>query len=229
MMIKLSPRLHSIANCIQGAVSMADIGTDHGYLPVYLMENALVAHAIASDVNQKPLEKAAKTIAEQSVKNIETRLGSGLSVLVPGEVEVIVMAGMGGLLIRDLIQAQPEVARGSRLVLQPMRSQAILRRFLETSGFKIVKEELAIEGNRVYEIMVVTCGAMAFKNPMEYELGFEFEVHKHPCLEALIDRKIALEEDIVLHTEGKETPTATRQCRDSRAFIEKLKAVKQRL
>ena len=87
MKIKLSPRLEAIAGCVDGTSSMADIGTDHGYLPVYLVENAMTASAIASDTNQQPLKKAEKIISElQLEKQIETRLGSGLSVLKPGEV-----------------------------------------------------------------------------------------------------------------------------------------------
>ena len=125
MKIKLSPRLEVIAGCVAGVKSMADIGTDHGYLPVYLVENELVSRAIASDTNQQPLKKAEKIIKEQQLeKQIETRLGSGLSVLKPGEVDAVVMAGMGGLLIRDLLEAQPDVARQQKkLVLQPMNNQ----------------------------------------------------------------------------------------------------------
>jgi len=94
MKIKLSPRLEVIADCVAGAKSMADIGTDHGYLPVYLVENGLVSQTIASDTNQQPLKKAQIIIREQQLeKQIETRLGSGLSVLKPGEVDAVVMAG----------------------------------------------------------------------------------------------------------------------------------------
>ena len=126
-----------IAGCVAGVDSMADIGTDHGYLPVYLVENELVAWAIASDTNQQPLKKAEKIISEQQLKKqIETRLGSGLSVLKPGEVDVIVMAGMGGLLIRDLLEAQPDVARQpKKMVLQPMNNQAVLRKYLPRPTF----------------------------------------------------------------------------------------------
>ncbi|MCG2730682.1 MAG: class I SAM-dependent methyltransferase, partial [Acetobacterium sp.] len=200
MNIRLSPRLEVIASCLTGVKTIADIGTDHGYLPVFLVENQLVSTAIASDTNQQPLKKAAKIIIEQQLEStIETRLGSGLSVLKPGEVEAVVMAGMGGLLIRDLLEAEPLVAQGVRkLVLQPMNNQAVLRRYLETHGFKIIKEDLAQEADRVYEIIVIEPGAMIITNPLEYELGFAFDKNKHPLLETLIDRKIGLEQKILL-------------------------------
>lgn len=229
MKIKLSPRLEVIAGCVTGACSMADIGTDHGYLPVYLIENKGVSGAIASDINQKPLKKAQKIIdTQQSQKQIETRLGSGLSVLKPGEVEVVVMAGMGGLLIRDLLKAQPAVARAAKkMVLQPMNNQAVLRRYLETAGFLITREELAREGDRVYEIIVAEPGAMIVTTPLEYELGFEYYRHQHPLLGALIDRKIFLEQHIVASTQGRTTAVAAKQFQESSRFIEKLNEVKK--
>ena len=229
MNIKLSPRLEVIASCVAGVKNMADIGTDHGYLPVYLVENQLVSSAIASDTNQQPLKKAEKIITEQQLESaIETRLGSGLSVLKPGEVDAVVMAGMGGLLIRDLLEAERRIAQGvKKLVLQPMNNQAVLRKYLEINGFKIVNEELAQEADRVYEIMVVEPGEMVFSDPLEYELGYGFEKTKHPLLTALIDRKIALEKKILLNTQGKTTLIAQKQYQDSSRFIEKLDEVKK--
>ncbi|MBU4541861.1 class I SAM-dependent methyltransferase [uncultured Acetobacterium sp.] len=229
MKIKLSPRLEAIAGCVDGTSSMADIGTDHGYLPVYLVENAMTASAIASDTNQQPLKKAEKIISElQLEKQIETRLGSGLSVLKPGEVETVVMAGMGGLLIRDLLEAQSDVAMETqKLVLQPMNNQAVLRKYLEAAGFRIIREELAQEENRVYQVIVAKPGKMVFTNDLEYQLGFEFYTQKHPLLTALIDRKIFLEQQIVLSTRGKTTAVAAKQWQESSLFIEKLNEVKK--
>ncbi len=218
-----------IAGCVAGAESMADIGTDHGYLPAYLVEKNVVSGAIAGDINQQPLKKAERIIiAQQLQKQIETRLGSGLSVLKPGEVEVVVMAGMGGLLIRDLLEAQPDVARATKkLVLQPMNNQAVLRRYLETAGFLITREDLAREGDRVYEIIVAEPGAMIVTTPLEYELGFEYYKHRHPLLGALIDRKIFLEQQIVSSTRGRTSAVAAKQFQESSMFIEKLNEVKK--
>jgi len=229
MKIKLSPRLEVIADCVAGAKLITDIGTDHGYLPVYLVENAMVSRVIASDTNWQPLKKAEKIINEQQLqKQIETRLGSGLSVLKPGEVEAVVMAGMGGLLIRDLLEAQPEVARQlKKLVLQPMNNQAVLRKHLEATGFRIIREDLAREGDRVYEVIVAAPGKMIMTNPLEYELGFEFYISKHSLLLPLIERKIFLEQQIVLNTVGKTTAVATKQWQESSLFIEKLNEVKR--
>jgi tRNA (adenine22-N1)-methyltransferase len=229
MKIKLSPRLGAIAECVNGVESMADIGTDHGFLPVYLVENKMISWAISSDTNKKPLEKSKKIIQEHHFEAfIQTRLGSGLSVLKPGEVDAIVIAGMGGVLIGDLLEADLEVAqKAGRLVLQPMNAQLVLRKYLESRGFRIIQEELAQEGERVYEIIVAETGRMKISNPLEYELGFEFMEKKHPLLKTLIDRKISLESTILFNTMGKTTPDAKKQFQESSLYIESLNKVKE--
>lgn len=208
---------------------MADIGTDHGYLPVSLLKENRISKAIACDINKKPLEKAKKVISESGFENcIETRLGSGLSVLEPGEVEAFVMSGMGGLLIRDLLEANCEVAgRIKKMILQPMNNQAVLRRYLETHGYRIIHEDLAREDERVYEVIVAKPGDMVIMNPLEYDLGYQFIQRKHPLLKSLINRKISLEEKILENTRGKDTSYAKKQFLNSLLYIEKLNEVKK--
>lgn len=229
MKIKLSPRLKAIADCVNGSESMADIGTDHGFLPVYLIENKMIAWAISSDTNKKPLEKSKKIIKEHHFESfIETRLGSGLSVLKSGEVETIVIAGMGGVLIRDLLEGDLDIAlKAKKLILQPMNAQIVLRKYLENRGFRIIQEELAQEGERVYEIIVAETGQMKIMDPLEYELGYEFMKKKHPLLKNLIERKISLETTILFNTRGKATPDAKKQFQESSLYIESLNEVKK--
>jgi len=229
MPMELNPRLRVIASCVTDVKTMADIGTDHGYLPVALIEKAILLRAIACDVNAKPLEKAKKIIEDYGFnRSIETRLGSGLSVLKPGEAEAIVMAGMGGLLIRDLLEAEPEVAlQAEKLVLQPMNNQAVVRRYLETHGFKIIREDLAQEGDRIYEIIVAQKGVMSITDPLDYELGYQAAQTKHPLLAAHINRKIRYEEKILNNTRGKTTPIAQKQFAESQAYIKRLNEVKK--
>lgn len=227
--MELSPRLQVIANCVSDMETMADIGTDHGYLPVALVEKRIIAKAIACDVNEKPLKKAKKIIEDYGFDTvIETRLGSGLSVLKMGEVEAIVMAGMGGLLIKDLLEAEALIASGSKkLVLQPMNNQPEIRRYLETHGFKITHEDLAKERDRVYEIMVAEPGKMTITNPLDYELGYQAIEKKHPLLKDHINRKIKLEEKILANTREKTTPIAKKQFKESLTYIQKLNEVKK--
>lgn len=229
MPVKLSQRLYAIANCITEVSSIADIGTDHGYLPVYLVESGRINQGIACDINKKPLAKAEKIIKKYGFeKIIETRLGSGLSVLKPNEVDALVLAGMGGILISELLEAKKEVSSSvKKLVLQPMNNQKFLRQYLETQGFEIVKEELVLEGTRVYEIIVARSGEMTIENPLDYELGYNFLKNKHPLGKVHVQRKIEKAKFILERTLGKGTVVAKQKFLESKDYIERLEEIKR--
>ena len=154
-MMKLSPRLQKIAALVNSA-KVADIGTDHAFLPVYLAKERRMEKLIATDLNSGPLAIAAKQINDSDCSDlIELRQGSGLSCLVPGEVDEIVIAGMGGELIADILAEGLSSAKKSRrLILQPMSKSAELRAFLNQQGFSLVEEALAREDYHIYEIIV---------------------------------------------------------------------------
>ncbi len=138
---------------------VADIGTDHGYLPIWLAQNRAAAKIIISDINKGPLEKAEAHIERHGVPEMpELRLGGGLTVLKPGEADVIVIAGMGGILIRSILDESPEVVRqAKRLILQPRNHTFSLREYLKKlEGFSISDEEIAEEGRKLCEIITVT-------------------------------------------------------------------------
>ncbi len=110
--MKLTQRLKTIADLVPNGGIIADIGTDHAYLPVYLIENKIVEKAIAADINVGPLKNAEKTIKSYRYdKYIETRLGSGLTPIKTNEADTVIIAGMGGLLIRDILKESIEVVR----------------------------------------------------------------------------------------------------------------------
>lgn len=154
----ITPRLQKIADFVNSKV-IADIGTDHAYIPIELMRCGKISHAIACDINPGPLDIAKNNIAKYGLsESIETRLANGLSALTPGEAEEIIIAGMGGKLIADIIKDKQEVAKQARLILQPMNAQAELRKLLFDMGFQITREALAIEGFKVYNIMYVQLG-----------------------------------------------------------------------
>ena len=114
----LSPRLQAIADLIKPCHCMADIGTDHAYLPVWLCQNGRCDTAIAADINQGPLDRAGETVRRFQLSNrVSLRLGSGVEPLSPGEADGIVIAGMGGLLIGELLQARPQVFDQAKQIL----------------------------------------------------------------------------------------------------------------
>ena len=157
--IKLTPRLKTVAEFAEGAASVADIGTDHGLLAAYLAQQG-AKRVIAADKNEGPLAAAAATAREYNLRDeIILRRGDGLQVLSEGEAEVIVIAGMGGELIAQILSAAPAVwQKCRRLILQPMNDACVLRRFLEGSGWHILCEKLAAEGKRLYTIIVAEEG-----------------------------------------------------------------------
>lgn len=156
MTFELSNRLGTCLSFLSGLESIADIGTDHALLPCYGILNNKIKQAVAADVGAGPLQSAKKTVNKHELQTkVDLRLGSGLSVLQPGEVEGVVIAGMGGKLIRSIIGAHLEVARSlKRLVLQCNVDAALLREALMEWNFEIIDEALIFEDGKYYEIVV---------------------------------------------------------------------------
>ena len=158
----LDNRLAAVARWVLPGETLADIGTDHAYLPCWLVSSGRCPKAVASDVAQAPYERALQEVADCGLsEEISVRLGHGLSVLQPGEAATIVMAGMGGKLICELLQAEPEVTlSASRLILQPQRNPELVRSWLAGHGWRIIADDLAKDGKMWYNIIVAEAGAM---------------------------------------------------------------------
>jgi tRNA (adenine22-N1)-methyltransferase len=162
--IMLSPRLAAAANYVCRGEPLADIGTDHAYLPAHLVQTGAVPRAIAADVLPGPLEAARTTVAEAGLAGrVELRLGNGLQVLTPGEVATATICGMGGPLIAEILAAGP-TAGLKRLVLQPMGGEEALRRWLAGHGWRIGDEVLVEDGGRIYVIIQAEPGVMTLEN-----------------------------------------------------------------
>ncbi|MDO7788313.1 tRNA (adenine(22)-N(1))-methyltransferase [Desulforamulus aquiferis] len=189
-MLKISNRLETMARYVPKGSIVADIGTDHGYLPIYLVAGGSCPRAVAGDINLGPLEAARLNVANNNLTTkIDLRLGNGLQILKPGEVEVICIAGMGGGTIRDVLSESPEVAKAARrLILQPMADEAELRRYLTTTGWYILDEELLMEDGRLYLVIVAEQGNNCQLDPVLLELGPRLVEKNHPLLKELIDR-----------------------------------------
>lgn len=151
----LSPRLQCVAEKIHSDKRLVDVGTDHAYLPVYIIQNNIAKHAIAADLRQGPLKKAQETISAFHLEGfIETRFSDGLSNISPGEADEIVMAGMGGELIAHLMSQCAWVKNKEKhFIFQPMTHSEILRCYLIENGFSISSEDVVVEGNKVYVVL----------------------------------------------------------------------------
>jgi tRNA (adenine22-N1)-methyltransferase len=158
-MVKLSDRLQLMADRIEPSKTMADIGTDHGFLPIYLIESKKCDKVIMADISEPSLDKArtnAKECSEEIQSGIEFRAGDGLKVINEGEIEAVAVAGMGGKLIRDIMADNMVVTRSvNKYVLQPRIGQGYLRKWLCMNNFHIMFEDLVIEGDYIPEIITV--------------------------------------------------------------------------
>ncbi|MDR0424815.1 MAG: class I SAM-dependent methyltransferase [Clostridiales Family XIII bacterium] len=161
-MLRLNDRLEAICSCVPAGGVVADIGSDHGFLPVALYERGISAAVIVSDAKTGPLDRARENISRLAPgAAFDFRLGDGLEVLGRGEADTVIIAGMGGLLIQRLISADLDKALSvRRFVLQPRNAPDALRRWLCGNGFRLVDERLAREGRFICEIMAaVPAGA----------------------------------------------------------------------
>ena len=176
--LRLQPRLQCLADCVPRGTRLADVGTDHGYLPVWLLQNGRIASAIASDINAEPLEHARRTAAEYGV-TLDLRLCPGLDAVAPNEADTVAIAGMGGETIIAILQAAGWDWRGKTLLLQPMTKAELLRRYLTEHGFRIVSERLVLDKGTIYPVLTVEagesapltnaeawCGAGLFRDPL---------------------------------------------------------------
>lgn len=156
---QLSDRLEAVATHIQQGDFIADIGSDHAYLPAYLMLKNQISGAIAGEVVEGPYESAKHLVESLNlIDKISVRLGDGLAVIKPtDQVTAITICGMGGTLIRDILDRgiQHGVLTGKeRLILQPNVGEKILRQWLVSHNYQIVDEELIEENHKFYEIIV---------------------------------------------------------------------------
>ena len=197
----ITPRLECILNHVSGRV-VADIGCDHAYIPIRLIADGRAERVIASDLNEGPLNIARSNIAKNGFSDkIETRLGGGLSVLSPGEADMIIIAGMGGEMIEKMLRADEGTARKSKLLLQPMNSQYELRKFLILNGYNITAEDMALEGFKVYNIIEAESG---HRPPFENEFDYQIPpyLYGHRYFKNLYDKKKREFERIVHGLEG---------------------------
>jgi len=206
----LGPRLKALASQVPIGAKIADIGTDHGLIPVYLAKNKLAAKIIATDISKGSLQKAVDLVKEENLDHIiETRLGSGLQVIEPEEVDTIIVAGMGGMLITSILEEGRRVLKSiSRLILQPMSGSDLLRQWLVKENFAIDHELLVKEGRHIYEIIVASHGSQEVIDNIQYEIGFKLIENKDPLFKEFINGKIEKTKDIIKELEKENTKNA---------------------
>lgn len=184
--ISLSKRLKTAADFVKADETIVDIGSDHAYLPIYLIQKGKIPSAIAGEVVEGPYNKAVNQVIVHQLENkIDVRLGDGLEVLeVTEKVGTIFICGMGGLLISDIIRSGLEhkkISANVRLVLQANNAEINLRRFLMQNHFEIIAEAILEENHKIYEVIVAVLSAERITYTEE-ELMFGPNLLKDPSV-----------------------------------------------
>lgn len=160
--LTLQPRLRAIADLVPLGSKLADVGTDHGYIPAALLLEGRILRAIASDIGREPLAHAERTAETYGVpaECIDFRLCDGLVGISGEEVDCIVIAGMGGDNIVSILENAPWTKEGAALLLQPMSKAEVLRVWLPANGYAVIAEQLVADKGVIYPILTVRGGKM---------------------------------------------------------------------
>lgn len=173
-MITLTKRLQAVADLVPAGCSFADIGTDHAYLPVWLLQKGVIDHAIAGDIRQGPLDHAKATAQRyHCMEQLSFRLSDGLSALDPHEADCVAIAGMGGEAMISILTAAPWTKADTRLILQPQTNLPELRRWLTGNGYAIREEWCLFEEGHWYTVMLVNGG----EDPIKWTPGTAIAGH----------------------------------------------------
>lgn len=186
--MKLTQRLEKILEMTPKSTCVADIGTDHGYIPIELIEREITKKAIASDINELPLEKAKNNAIFRGLENkIDFRLGSGLKVLKKNEADGVIIAGVGGELMIDILKISMDIVKSLRfIILQPAQNPEVIRQFVYDKNFTILKEDMIKEDDgRFYEYIKIKYdeSVLGFShNPKDFEISPILVQNRNPVL-----------------------------------------------
>ena len=204
MAIHLSKRLTALANMVTDGNRLADIGTDHGYIPIYLCQTGKIPSALAMDIGKGPLQQAQTHIAEHGLsEQIKTRLSDGMAALQFGEADTILIAGMGGGLVMKILSEGAEKLTGKEeLILQPQSEIALVREFLRVRNFQILNEDMILEDGKYYPMMKVSQQKAAEQTkilPQEVADAFGPVLlqKRHPVLKEWLGRELRTTNSVI--------------------------------
>ena len=225
--MQLDERLAAIAAFVPHGTTLADIGGDHAYLAATLVMEGTARRAVVGDLSAGACAAARRTTqAWRLTREIDVRQGDGLSVLIPGEAEAIVIAGMGGTLIAQILDAAPDILTDVQtLVLQPMNGAAKLRRWLYEHGWDIVDETLACAGGHLYEIIRADHGAAEMPDDVFLHIGAKIFEKRDPLLREYIEAKIAKLTRAAAGMNGSEKARQSEEYRETVSLLAALRTM----
>ncbi|MCR4999805.1 MAG: class I SAM-dependent methyltransferase [Lachnospiraceae bacterium] len=199
----ISNRLEALCSMVTPGYKLADIGCDHGFLSIALVERGICPSAIAMDLRPGPLSHAVENIAHEGLSNrIETRLSDGLDKLSIGEAESIVIAGMGGRLLIHILEAGDTIAKAAQeLILQPQSEIPLVRHYLVEQGYQLLAEDMLCEDGKYYPMMKVAPaatdrGEILAERDADYLYGKMLLRNAHPVLREYLQWELRIKEEI---------------------------------
>ena len=197
--MELSKRLQAVADLVSQGLVIADVGTDHGYIPIYLVQTGKSEKAFAMDVNEGPLLRAKEHIAEHGLsEKIGVRLSDGVRALMPGECDGVVVAGMGGALAIKIMEEGETVFRNLKeFVLQPQSELTKVRQYLFENDYCVIAEDMVLEDGKFYPMMKVINGKSSAYSLVELRYGKRLLEQKHPVLFMYLDKEVKTKENIL--------------------------------
>lgn len=210
--MELSKRLQAVADLVTPGYTIADVGTDHAYIPIYLVEKGIVQRAVAMDINEGPLDRATEHIKENKLENqIQTRLSNGLQHLQKGEVDTVILAGMGGNLMINILNEDFNKTNSLKeCILQPQSEVFKVRTFLLEKGFLFIEENMVLDDGKYYPMMKVIPPEKieeikpVFWSEIEIRYGKLLLEEKNPILKQFLERDSGIRKDILSKLEQVE-------------------------
>ena len=199
--LQISRRLKAVAALVSPGLVLADVGCDHGYIPIYLIQKGQIPRAIAMDINQGPLLRAREHIREWGLEAyIETRLSDGLKALEPGP-----------LMERILTQGAPVLKDMKELILQPQSEIGHFRQFLAENGYRIIEEDMVEEEKKYYPMMKAVQGSMNYTKKAEYLYGKKLLEKRHPVLREFLEKEDRASRELLKKLTQVETSSAEKR------------------
>lgn len=223
MKVPVSNRMKISADLLEPAQAVADIGCDHAYTSMYMIETGKAKKVLAMDINEGPLATAKKNISNYGYESqIETRQSNGMEKLQAGEVDSVLICGMGGVLICQILTEGKVLLSGlKQLVLQPQSEVGLVRKFLHENGFFIAKEVMVLEDGKYYVVIRAIPGHECYEQEWEYKYGKYLFEKNDELYFAFLKKRYESKKEILEGLLEKKTSNSR--------TIEKIKALQEEL
>lgn len=206
---ELSKRMQAVADMVSSGSRVCDVGCDHGYVSIYLLQSKKVPAVLAMDINKGPLLRAEEHIHKYGVEEqVTLRLSDGLAAYRKGEADTLICAGMGGRLLMNILSREPDKTDDFKeLVLQPQSEIPAFRKFLREKGYHLLEEDMVLEDGKFYPVMKAARGNRQEEKEiqlqeMEDMLGPLLLKQRHPVLLLFLKREISIRQEILKELEG---------------------------